>query len=55
VDRVVTGHGAYIPVEMLLDLDWLRLADYEAWRRGDLPGLEAALPADVASTVRLLK
>lgn len=43
VDRVLLAHGAYLPLELLLDLDRLDYADYEAWRTGELEALEDAL------------
>lgn len=54
VDRMLITHGAYIPVELLLDLGWLRHSNYEAWRRGEQPSLERAFVAAALDVVRLL-
>lgn len=54
VDHVLTTHGAYIPVELLLTLGRLRYTDYRAWRRGEQPSLESVLADDPQHTVALL-
>lgn len=54
MDRVLITHGAYIPVELLLELGRLRYSDYEAWRCGEHSNLEGALAGDARDTVRLL-
>lgn len=55
MDRLLITHGAYIPVELLLDLGWLRWSDYEAWRQGELASIERALGVDVRDVSRLLR
>ncbi|MGH8222117.1 MAG: hypothetical protein ACREQZ_04005 [Woeseiaceae bacterium] len=55
VDRMLITHGTYIPVELLLDLGWLRYSDYEAWRCGEQPSLGAALAGDARDVVLLLQ
>jgi hypothetical protein len=42
MDQVLTSHGAYIPVELLLVLGRLRYSDYEAWRCGEHATLQTA-------------
>jgi len=55
MDRVLTTHGAYVPVELLLTLGWLRYTDYEAWRGGACPTLQSVLDGDARHAVALLK
>ncbi|MDN5753563.1 MAG: hypothetical protein L0H15_09820, partial [Nitrosospira sp.] len=55
VDRVVAAHGAYIPVELLLDTGLLRFVDYEAWRRGQHVGLDSLLADDLDRVIPLLR
>lgn len=55
VDSVVTTHGAYIPVELLLTMGQLRYTDYEAWRRGGQSSLQSVLACEARQTVDLLK
>jgi hypothetical protein len=54
LDRVLTTHGAYVPVELLLTLGRLRYTDYEAWRSGACPTLQSVLVGDARHAVALL-
>lgn len=46
VDRLVLAHGAFIPMELLLREGWLRYADYEAWRCGEVDAIDEMLIGD---------
>jgi hypothetical protein len=54
MDECLITHGAYIPVELLLALGRLRYADYEAWRCGERPSLQAALAGNPRRVIELL-
>jgi len=51
---ILEGHGLD-PFELLMALDLLDYADYDAWRTGRRPEIETALSADAAEVVRLLQ
>ncbi len=55
MDRVLMAHGAYVPVELLLDLGCLHWADYQSWRRGERPDLAGALAGAIPETMQLLR
>jgi len=48
VDRVVLAHGAYVPLELLLELGRLAYPDYEAWRTGGVEALDGVLIGNAA-------
>ncbi len=48
VDRLLLAHGAFIPMELLLREGWLRYADYEAWRCGEVDSMDEVLIGDPA-------
>lgn len=55
IQRQLSTHGFYSPVELLLGTNRLGYDDYQAWRRGDHRTLDALLPDGVAETQALLE
>jgi hypothetical protein len=55
VDRLLLEQGRLDPLELLLALDLLPYADYEAWRLGRRPDLQCALRADPIQVAELLE
>ena len=55
VQQLLDTHGFYSPVELLLATNRLGYDDYQAWRRGDHPTLDALLRDGVAGTRTLLE
>ena len=55
IQRQLSTHGFYSPLELLLGTNRLGYDDYQAWRRGDHRTLDALLPAGVADTRALLE
>lgn len=53
--RLLSEHGAYSPIEMLLATNSLSYEDYRAWRAGRRRTLDDALVAGVAGTRRLVE
>ena len=53
--RLLSEHGAYSPIELLLATNSLTYEDYRAWRTGDCRTLDDALAAGVAGTRRLVE
>ena len=55
VDDLIAAHGAYSPLELLLDTGHLVRDGYDAWRRGERGTLDAALTDSVEATRRLVE
>lgn len=55
IQQLLDTHGFYSPVELLLATNRLGYDDYQAWRRGDHPTLDALLRDGVAKTRTLLE
>ena len=55
IQRQLSTHGFYSPLELLLATNRLGYDDYQAWRRGDHLYLDALLGDGVAKTRALLK
>ena len=55
IQRQLSTHGFYSPLELLLGTNRLGYDDYQAWRRGVHRTLDALLPAGVADTRALLE
>lgn len=55
MDRVLTTHGAYIPLELLMTLGRLRYTEYEAWRCGERASLQSALAGNPRRIVAQLE
>ena len=53
--RLLSEHGAYSPIELLLATNSLSYEDYGAWRAGERRTLDDALVAGVAGTRRLVE
>ena len=53
--RLLSEHGAYSPIELLLATNSLSYEDYRAWRAGERRTLDDALVAGVAETRRLVE
>ena len=53
--RLLSEHGAYSPIELLLATDSLTYEDYRAWRTGERRTLDDALVAGVAGTRHLVE
>jgi len=53
--RLLSEHGAYSPIELLLATNSLSYEDYRAWRAGERRTLDDALLAGVAETRRLVE
>lgn len=55
VDAVLARNGAYVPLELLLTLGWLRYPDYKDWRHGRQSRLQAVLTPDLPAVAALLE
>lgn len=53
IQKLLSAHGFYSPIELLLATNRLGYDDYQAWRRGDHETLDDSLP-DGAAAVRAL-
>ena len=53
--RLLSEHGAYSPIELLLATNGLSYEDYRAWRAGEHRTLDDALVDGVAGTRRLIE
>lgn len=54
-EQLVTVHGAYSPLELLLETNQLDYEGYRAWRRGERPTLDNALQGSVRDARRLVE
>lgn len=55
IDRLLIAQGAYVPLELLLELDRLSWSDYESWRSGGRSSLAGAFAGEMRETIDLLR